>query len=145
MSFACDPALIGLVPTSFAVTTVPATTAPTVATVAVDSVANTATVILSDTIPPGHWTCIIHLASRVRWCMGYLPGDVNSDRLVAVGDINRLIDCLNNAAVPACHGWQTDIDRSSVPFSPDILREIDLLNGASPYSVWLTESLPPCP
>ena len=72
----------------------------------------------------------------------YLPGDVNGDRLTAIGDINALIDCLNYTVAPPCEIWQTDIDRSGLPGASDILREIDLLNGASPFDTWITETVP---
>ena len=71
-----------------------------------------------------------------------LSGDANSDRLVTAGDINHLINCINLVTPVACDEWQTDINRSGVTNGQDILRLIDLLNGADTYDVWITQTVP---
>jgi len=38
--------------------------------------------------------------------------------------------------------WQCDIDRSDICSPADVLRVIDLLNGAGANSLWLNRSLP---
>jgi hypothetical protein len=79
-----------------------------------------------------------------------LPGDVNGNRLVEVADIDQLINCLNGLA---CEEWQTDINRSGETNAQDLLRLIDVLNGAHEYEFdppggegWLGKSAPSgCP
>jgi len=101
-------------------------------------------VLLTSTIEPGAWTCIRHLASDTRACVGALPGDVNGDRTAGPVDVLRLIDSLNGVANPPLELWQTDIDRSGAAAPADILRLIDLLNGAEAFDAWLLVSLPEC-
>ncbi|MCH9001854.1 MAG: hypothetical protein IIC02_04700, partial [Planctomycetes bacterium] len=143
MSFSCDPASIGLVPGDFTVSGVPAGAVPGVRNVPIDSVANTATVMLDDKITPAQWTCIAHPGSGGQWCMGYLPADAGQDRVSTAGDINQLIDSINLvASLPI---YATDINRNGVTTGADILRLIDLLNGAGDFAPWIAQSLPPCP
>ncbi len=136
----------GCVAGDFTVTTVPAEAVPpSISSVTADGGAQTLTLVLDRIITPEHWTCVTYDDTGEQWCMGSLPADVNSDGLSSVGDINRLIDCLNLAVAPPCDIWQTDIDRSGTAAPQDILRVIDLLNGANPFANWLTKSLPVCP
>ena len=77
--------------------------------------------------------------------MGYLPADTDQNKLSAVPDIDALIDCLNSAAPAPCATWRTDLNRSGIPNAQDILRSVDLLNGASAFDIWLGQTLPDCP
>jgi len=98
-----------------------------------------------DPIPPGEWTCVQHEASGREWCAGFLPGDVNQDRLVSAGDVLALIDSINLVPGRDLPPYATDIDRSNETNASDILRLIDLLNGAGDFDAWLSRSLPLCP
>ena len=55
------------------------------------------------------------------------------------------IECLNGVASFPCELVNTDIDRSNEAGPPDILRVIDLLNGASEFEIWLDATRPACP
>ncbi|MGB2985614.1 MAG: trypsin-like peptidase domain-containing protein [Phycisphaerae bacterium] len=92
-------------------------------------------------VEPGVWTCFTyHGQDR---CLGYLPADVNWSRTSDASDVLSVIDCLNEVA--PCEMWQCDADRSDLCAPADILRVIDLLNGADAYDPWLEKSLPDCP
>jgi len=145
MSFSCDPSDISLDPGDFTVQVVPAGTAPQVSSIVIDSVGNTATVVLNEKIAPGRWTCIGHPNSGNQWCMGYLPADANQDGLSAASDINALIDSMNRIPGAERPTHATDIDRSGTTNTQDLLRLVDLLNGAGEFSQWLARELPPCP
>ncbi len=101
--------------------------------------------VVFDPIVPGEWTCIEHLDSRQRWCAGSLPGDADQNRLVTVGDISALINAINIPPAFQPPIYATDINRSGLTTALDILRLIDLLNGAGDFEPWITRSLPPCP
>ena len=77
--------------------------------------------------------------------MGYLPADASQDGLSAAGDINALINSINLVPGLVLPPHATDINRSGVTTGTDILRLIDLLNGAGSFSVWIAAGLPPCP
>jgi hypothetical protein len=63
--------------------------------------------------------------------IGFLPGDVNADLVAGPLDILALIDHLNGLKnLPV---WSTDIDRSGQTNPQDILREVDVLNGAGAF------------
>ncbi len=97
----------------------------------------------SSSLEPGSWTCINYLAMGSEVCLGYLPGDVNGDGTASPMDILALINSLN--AVQPRPVYATDIDRSEVTASADILRLIDLLNGAGAFDSWNGVSLPALP
>ncbi len=90
---------------------------------------------------PGVWTCVEFRGDET--CFGYLPGDADNDRTSLASDIPYLIDCI--IGDETCGDYQCDIDRSGLCGASDILREIDLLNGAEEYLDWLNESLQTCP
>ena len=90
---------------------------------------NTATITFTQPITTHRWTCVLHNASNTRACLGYLPGDVNGDRVPAPADILDLIDHLNGVLHPPLAIYQCDIDRSGLCAPADILTEIDVLNG----------------
>ncbi|UCE62286.1 MAG: M4 family metallopeptidase [Phycisphaerales bacterium] len=63
-----------------------------------------------------------------------LPADSNADGLSNTSDILSLIDCcLNEVCTPPYDKYSCDIDRSDVVNTADILRLIDLLNGAGAF------------
>lgn len=74
-----------------------------------------------------------------------LPGDVNNDLVADERDIAALIDCLNGinseAACPS-GTYSSDIDRSGATTPADVLRLIDLLNGAGEFEPWLGRTAP---
>lgn len=105
----------------------------------VKGVGNTVSLTFVEPIHEGAWTVITHNDSGGEVCVGYLPADTNGDRLSSTEDINYLVDCLN--LVNSCEKWQTDINRSGVANGQDLLREIDLLNGAGELGVWITQTL----
>lgn len=86
---------------------------------------------------PGVWTCVEFSGDET--CFGYLPGDADNDRTSLASDIPYLIDCI--IGDETCGDYQCDIDRSGLCGASDVLREIDLLNGATPYSQWDGQSL----
>ena len=96
--------------------------------------------LLSDEIGLGAWTVITHVASDTSMRIGYLPADVNNDRLSNANDVLALIDFLNGVG-GALEDYQTDTDRSGAANASDILRVIDLLNGAGVYDEWLGATL----
>ena len=104
---------------------------------------NTVTLRLSHNIPTAQWTCICYLPRGEKACVAALPGDVNGDGFSGPQDVTALVDCIANTG--SCEEWRCDIDRSGSCRPADILREIDLLNGAAAFDAWLGESLPPCP
>lgn len=91
------------------------------------------------------WTCLRHIATNTRQCVGSLPGDANSNRTVAPADILDIIDSLNGVRNPPLQLHQCDIDRSNVCAPADIITEIDLLNGANGFPVQNGDTLPVCP
>lgn len=109
----------------------------------VTAVGNTATLELEPPIPPGQWTCFTYDTDGTTTCLGFLPADSTSDGVSTAADTQRVIDCVNR--VESCEPWQCDLDRDGACAPSDILRSIDLLNGAQPYDVWLDASLPACP
>ncbi len=96
-------------------------------------------------LSPGHWTCVTFVPGGQRTCVGYLPGDVNASRASTAADITALINSLNNVPGFVRPLFATDANRSGGANASDILRVIDLLNGAGVYSQWLNATLPACP
>ncbi len=113
--------------------------------IAVTPNGSSAVIDLDTFIPLGEWTMITHLPSGTSTCLGYLPGDANNDLFSNSADILGVIDCINGVIAPPCELWQCDIDRSGACEAPDILRVIDLLNGAAIYQPWLGVQLPASP
>ncbi|MFQ5495148.1 MAG: S8 family serine peptidase [Phycisphaerae bacterium] len=92
-----------------------------------------ARVIFPQAIPVEMWTTIEHTPSATSVRLGYLPGDVNGDGVTSAEDVATLLDALRGGgALPES---SVDIDRSGRLAPADILRQIDLLNGAEAYSV----------
>ena len=95
----------------------------------------------SEPIDPGAWTIVTHEPTGARVCLGYLPGDVTGDGLTAISDIAALIDSINRVEGLSRPPYAADIDRSGVVGPQDILRLIDLLNGAATLDPWITRTL----
>ena len=104
--------------------------------------ATTVAVQFDAPIEPGAWTVVTHTDSGTTSCLGYLPGDAGGNRLTSSGDITDIINCLNNVVDPPCEIWQQDINRSLSATTSDVLRVIDLVNGAGDFIVWNTKTLP---
>ncbi|MCH8252640.1 MAG: hypothetical protein IID36_09335, partial [Planctomycetes bacterium] len=113
---------------------------PSIASLTVEG--QVATLELSDFISTGAWTVITHIDSETSTRLGYLPADVNNDKVSNTNDVLYLIDVLNGFVDPAPPAYQTDTDRSGATNANDVLRVIDLLNGAGAFEEWLGATLP---
>ncbi len=102
---------------------------------------STGRIFLSRPIEPGAWTTITLRGSMTSVRLGFLPGDVNADRVVGAADILALIDSLQGLGTPP-PTFQTDVNRSHASEPSDILRLIDLLNGADAFPTYLGATLP---
>lgn len=98
--------------------------------------------VLSGPIESGAWTTVTHLGSGATVRVGSLPGDVNGDGSTDLNDVVELIRDLEGQSETPLSAWQCDIDRSSKCTAADLLRLIDLLNGADGYVAWNGVSLP---
>ncbi len=110
----------------------------------VTPVGNTVTLRLTVHIPPQQWTSIRHIASDTVIWLGSLPSDVSGDGTADEGDVAQMIACLSSPPEP-CDVWECDVDRSGTCTLADVLRVIDLLNGAKSYDIYLGEVIPPGP
>lgn len=99
-------------------------------------------VFLDRPIPPGHWTCVSVAGTVGRTCLGYLPGDANGDGLSSAADVLSLVDAVNEVPDRVLPQYSTDIDRSGDVTGNDVMRLIDLLNGAGSFDIWITRRLP---
>lgn len=101
---------------------------------AVENPLGTYTLTLDRVITPVAATSIVYLGSGDRATYYSHPGNVNGDSAAAVLDVLAIIDCLNgvNMAISCPWGFpfSQDLDHSGGFGPADILREIDLLNGA---------------
>jgi hypothetical protein len=72
-----------------------------------------------------------------------LPGDANADGTTNAWDVDALLDFLRPTFIPPWMLFSTDMDRSG-RFTPiDLLRQIDLLNGAGPFAPgWMDVTVP---
>jgi hypothetical protein len=155
LAFNASPA--GLTPASFRTRRVPPGVVPTVAGVQVVS-GNSLHVTLSDSIPPGAWTCLEHRASGREVCLASLPADVNLDNVISTVDIQDFqerpflpVEDPNYEPGPPSGPtddlleWmetrlerdllRCDIDRSGLCTPVDILTAMDLFNGSG-FAVW---------
>ncbi|MGB0715752.1 MAG: hypothetical protein ACPGXK_07735, partial [Phycisphaerae bacterium] len=99
-------------------------------------------VVLDMAPPAGGWTCVEFTVSGERVCIGVLPGDTNGDRRSDSLDILALTAALDEEA----GGDGFDVDRSGGLAPEDLLRLIDVLNGAGDYSPgWWDRTLSECP
>ncbi len=69
------------------------------------------------------------------------PGNVNGNGVADGADVTAFIDCCLNqqctAEMSAQRIYRCDIDHSGTVAPTDLLREIDLLNGAEMHTAWL--------
>ena len=95
------------------------------------------TITLNRRITPGAVTKITYTPDSDPPSTGTfisLPADSNADGVANTVDILALIDCcLNLVCTPPYGDYSCDIDQSLVVNSADILRLIDLLNGAGAF------------
>jgi len=97
---------------------------------------------LNRPISGGEWTTITYLGEEGRVVTyGSLPANANGDEVSNSGDITSLINYINQAQQPPWGAYSTGIDHSGYTNSQDILRLIDLLNGAGAYVAWLGGTL----
>jgi hypothetical protein len=131
---------------NFNVTVTPAGTAPVIDDVTVAG--QVVTLHFASIIPVGKWTCVEYTGNGDTICLGYHPANVNGDSTSAAADILAIINCLNLVQPGVYCPWgiaSCDVDRSGLCAPADILRVIDLLNGADAYVPWLGQPLPACP
>ncbi len=88
------------------------------------------------------WTTIAYVGTDSSTRLGYFPGDVDGNGTRGGEDVTTLVDALGGVLEPPLPLSSTDIDRSGKLAPADILREIDLLNGAEEYSVLEDPPLP---
>jgi hypothetical protein len=143
VAFNCDPSQA--VPTDLSEYRVTGIGAPDVLSVRQVGATNSVVIELDRPIPVGQWTCIEHIESGSKTCLGYLPADVNGDLAATPVDILRIIDDLNEVVLPSLESWQCDVDRSGRCAPADILAVINLLNGVECFHMWLGQRLPDCP
>ena len=132
-------------PAAFTVTTLPAGTAPSVTSVTLVS-GTTYRANLSTTIPANKWTkiCFDPSPDEDCVCIGSLPGDVQGNRAVnATADAERLRQCLDTQT---CAEHQGDLNRSGAINPRDLIRLMDILNGAGNFDPNNLQTLPlsPC-
>lgn len=77
--------------------------------------------------------------------VGFLPSDVNGDGVSATDDILALFPTLSGLATKPLLLSSTDMDRSDTLTTLDLIRLIDLLNGANSTRAWLGIVLPARP
>ena len=98
-------------------------------------------VTLDERLEPSAWTTVTHLDSQTSVRLGFLPGDVNGDGISATDDVTALMDYLGGVGDPR-ELWSVDIDHTLNTQPADLLRLIDLLNGAGAFDPYLDVSLP---
>jgi hypothetical protein len=96
-------------------------------------------------IDPGAYTCVTHVGSGEKKCLGFLPGDANLNLASNGQDIQFLVENLRGEVSPPILTRQCDLDRSDACTPLDVLTGINLLNGAEAFIPWLDETLPACP
>ena len=99
-------------------------------------------ILLNRIIDPAAWTTVTHDPTGESVRVGFLPGDANANGTSDSDDILAVIEHLNEQADPPFAIWQCDIDRSDSCGPADILRIVDLLNGAETYEIWNGRTLP---
>jgi subtilisin family serine protease len=99
-------------------------------------------VVLSWEICVDAWTTITYVGHDSSTRLGYFPGDVDGNGTRDGADVATLVDAVSGVLHPPLPLSSTDIDRSGRLAPADILREIDLLNGAEEYWVLEDPTLP---
>ncbi len=96
-------------------------------------------VTLSAPVNPGARTTITHMLSGIGAEVGFLPGDVNRDGTTNRLDLTAIAMSMDSLSLPLS---DSDMDRNGSTNTSDILRLIDLLQGAGMYDIWDGSSLP---
>jgi hypothetical protein len=104
----------------------------------VEAPVGTYTITLDRRITPGAVTQITFNEGENNESAGTyssLPADTNADQVSDVDDIIELVECcLNQSCVPAHGEYSCDIDHSGSSNGADVLRVLDLLNGAGDFT-----------
>lgn len=113
---------------------------------------------LANPMRPGAWTTIattveelyptnLPAASTTSYTdVGFLPGDVDGSATTDTFDVEALhLALMVSAALTPASELSVDIDRSGMLTAFDLVRVIDLLNGADTTRVWNGEMLPSKP
>ncbi len=72
------------------------------------------------------------------------PGNADGGPMAEVTDVTAVIDYISGAAAPPPEAYSQDIDQSGLATSADILRLIDVLQGAHAFDAWMDTPLPQC-
>jgi len=120
---------------------------PLIDTLIPSDAGKTLTLVFDRLIRLGRWTCITYLPRNRTTCIGSQPGDIDGDGTTDTTDISLLVEHLSGNADPPLADWQCDIDLSGMCTGADLLRAIDLANGADSYDAWLDRTIFPadCP
>lgn len=113
-----------------------------------DNLDNTFTIDLGRRITPGAVSRITYLASGHNAVYTSMPGDSNADLLTNASDIPDMISCCMNGACTAQQDpvYSCDINHSLAVNSEDIVRLVDLHNGAGAFTEWRGQPSPTgCP
>jgi hypothetical protein len=109
---------------------------------AVSSVAaDTIILALNRSLEPVTRTTITYLESQSAITLNVLPGDVNGDGVSDADDVLALKESLDDpdSDLPE---WSWDMDRSRVRSPLDLIRLMDLFNGAEAYMAYFNVMLP---
>lgn len=103
---------------------------------------NNARLTLNTFIPPGKWTTFRHQdATPTSTRLGYLPGDVNGDKLSQPStDTPAWLAAIN--LFGALETWQWDIDRDGTLTLLDLTALMNVYNGAGAIDAWAGQALP---
>lgn len=144
----CDIELARFEPVDFAVSAVPAGSVNSVFSVVPGPGPKDVTLNFVRRIILRTWTCANYVRAlpsgappetQTKYCIGFLPSDVNNDEVSNFADANAMLDCL--ASPGTCAAYQCDLDRSGACAPADILRTIDLFNGGSTLAVWMGQTM----
>lgn len=91
-------------------------------------------IVLDRPITPNEATVLTFLGNPVDEIV-YIshPANTDGDLFAAPADVLFVVDMLNNQASPPHGIYSQDIDRSDFFGAPDVLRTVDLLNGADTF------------
>jgi len=128
----------GLTAANFNVSETPAALDPPVIISATSDGGNVIDLVFNRRIRLNKWTCVaIAGDASEKVCVGALPADVDESVTSDVDDIGALIASLNAGDTEP--DYSLDINRDGNVGPADILRVIDLLNGAGAFDPWLGE------
>lgn len=109
---------------------------------AADLGGNQLALTLAHPIAPNAVTVVRHVSTGAAVQYVSHPANTNADETASAGDVLFLIDIFNGIAVPPHGLHSTDVDHSSLFHAADILRTVDLLNGAGALPAQLGTELP---